>query len=216
MYKKSCFEVQESLKDDFNTPAALQSLQSLMKYSNIRFRNESKIPGSLLIHVSSFIEKILTQVFGLQTIHLENSQVSKSADNSSISTDTNHIIDQLVDCRLELRKIGLDTEFSDSISKEVKGKLLKLSDKIRDQLLDDKIEIKDRQLEASSWRIMNDAEYEHHKNQSVVSKTKLQNHHEELMKNPPESPDQLLERWKKEFLQVDQDVSKIVKQIIVS
>ena len=188
-------EVRNALRDDFDTPSAVQTLLALMKQVNLRFQAKERIPGSLVLHVSQFVQSTL-DLFGFEPMNMKQQAAGVESK----------IIDCLVDCRHELRKTVLDK--STEMNSEAKHNLLALTDRVRDQLLDQRIEIKDRQLEGATWRVMDAAEHEHHQKQSIFA-NKLAQHQQELLQNPPSTPEEFLNAWKAsgKFSKFDDEVS---------
>jgi len=157
------------------------------------------VPVTLLHHLSSFVHSTL-HTWGVQ-LKREGVQATSSdpsGEKDSTEPQAGATLDRVVDCRLRVRQIALDQEHVDdpeARAAAMKKKLLILSDDIRDGLLEEGVEIKDRQLEASTWRIMSTEERERAQEGSLFAR-KQQEHQKTLQQAPPPSPEALLQEWR--------------------
>ncbi|XP_017777868.1 PREDICTED: cysteine--tRNA ligase, mitochondrial [Nicrophorus vespilloides] len=122
-------EVEDALKDDFDTASCVKSINNLMSSTNKMIHtaasDSSGNDGSIgLMAITNFVGKTLNS-FGLNLNKV----------NSESDKDFDRIVDLLVQFRGELRQIGASSK-----SKEVFG----LCDGIRDEMLKMGIEMKDR------------------------------------------------------------------------
>ncbi|EGC32916.1 hypothetical protein DICPUDRAFT_155084 [Dictyostelium purpureum] len=119
-------KVEKDLANDFDTPAVVESLQSLMKQTR---ESIDTIDTDLLYNIQDYIKSILN-VFGLDVSNLSNLP-------TNVGDNTNEfLLETLMDLRSDLKKLLKDVPNSQDPSfKEIKSKLYKITDQVRDKCL---------------------------------------------------------------------------------
>ncbi|KAF2077860.1 hypothetical protein CYY_000822 [Polysphondylium violaceum] len=119
--------VENDLLNDFDTPNAIERLYLLTKKTNEYI---DIIDTDLLYHIKDYIDNTLN-IFGINCNSIV--AVEKSGENHDTEKKQEFLIDQLMNVRLELKKIVKESE----LSKSTKSSLYKISDQIRDNSLNE-------------------------------------------------------------------------------
>jgi len=122
--------VENDLLNDFDTPNAVERLYLLTKKTNEYI---DVVDSDLLYHIQDYISNTLN-VFGIDFKNISNNSNNNNSSDQLHEKRQQFLIDQLMNVRLDLKRIVKD---SPELSKTTKSSLYKISDQIRDSSLDE-------------------------------------------------------------------------------
>lgn len=150
-------QVTEHLRNDFDTPKAMDDIFAFVDLLNVYMTQSSKLPANLISSIFEYFKSFF-QSMGFNTSEILPKTLAAAANTAPNASSENsdremQLIDQLVSYRSDIRNVLLNKSL---LADGKLSEIFKLSDTYRTSLHTDfNVEIKDRPIpNPSTWRII--------------------------------------------------------------
>ncbi|CAK4614784.1 hypothetical protein LEN26_010952 [Aphanomyces euteiches] len=123
--------VDAALRQDFDTPTALQALLDLISTTNKAWKERPQIPDEVLSSIATYVMQVL-DLFGIESLQYRSIQlaVASSSDAQTSAINSTEILDIFTQFRAQVRQLAL-TNTSDKVAQGI----LQLCDQVRNEVL---------------------------------------------------------------------------------